>query len=274
MRIAAPSIAVFMACLPGLAQAHGNLVIGQSAAAPIWLAQALFVAAWLGYALGAKRVRPARYRQLLLHGAMLLGGAALFGPFDSWAESSTAMHMVQHMLVIVVMAPLLVLARPLAQWRALLGSGLDPLWRVPARASRHPMACALLHAAAIWIWHAPAPYEAALHHSGLHVLEHASFLLTGGLFWWSVLGAGRRGAPMAGVALLFTLMHTGMLGALLTFAAQPLYLGESRDLWDQQLAGLIMWIPGGAVYLAATAWTLYRWLGRLPVQGAARQGHA
>jgi putative membrane protein len=124
------------------------------------------------------------------------------------------------------------------------------------------MACALLHAAAIWVWHAPAPYMAAVFNTGWHVLEHASFVFTACLFWWSVLRAGQADSLRALLALLFTLMHTGLLGAVLTFAHTPLYWRESRELWDQQLAGLIMWIPCGTAYMAAAAWVVWRALAR------------
>jgi hypothetical protein len=73
------------------------------------------------------------------------------------------------------------------------GPPADALWRRLHRLSRHPLRCALLHAAAIWFWHAPAPYIAAVQTPGWHVLEHACFLFTGWLFWWSVLRPGRAG---------------------------------------------------------------------------------
>lgn len=257
-------LAIALAVLLGAptAHAHGSVFSGDAAHAPIWLSQAVFVAAWFAYPFGAARKRPSFGRRLAFHGAMLVAGLALFGPFDDWAESSSALHMVQHMLLMVVVAPLLVVARPLPQWRALLGPPSDVVWRPLLRLGRHPGTCALLHAAAIWIWHAPGPYMAAVIHTGLHVLEHLSFLLTGWLFWWSVLQAGRSGAPAAAMALLFTATHTGMLGALLTFASTPLYWRESRELWDQQMAGLVMWVPGGFVYLGVAAWAGMRWLER------------
>ena len=262
MRLTCRCLAGVLSAAPLVAAAHGNVFTGDGAHAPIWLAQGVFTIAWFGYALGASRKRPPFLRRLIFHAAMLTAGLALFGPFDDWATSSSAMHMVQHMLLMVVVAPLAVLARPLVQWRALIGPVADPAWRALMQASRYPFACALLHAAAIWIWHAPGPYMAAVFNNALHVLEHASFLFTGWLFWWSVLRAGQREALSAAMALLFTAMHTGSLGALLTFAGQPLYWRESRELWDQQLAGLIMWIPGGTIYLAAAAWAAYRWLAK------------
>ena len=251
MRVALATVA--LAAAPG-AGAHD----GVAAAAPLWLAQALYAAAWIGYTVGAARVRPRLARGLMLHAAMLIAGIVLFGPFDAWSASSTAMHMTQHMLLIVVVAPLVVLAAPLAQWRAALGSTPDPLWRTLLRCGRHPMACAALHAAAIWAWHAPRPYMAAVLDPLWHVTEHACFLFSAWLFWWSVLRSGRRAALQAMLALLFTVMHTGLLGALLTFAREPLYGVESRELRDQQLAGLVMWIPGGAAYLAGAVWVLWR----------------
>jgi cytochrome c oxidase assembly factor CtaG len=228
---------------------------------PVWITQALFVLVWGLYIGGGARRRPRFDTRLCFHSAMLVMGVALFGPLDGLAETSAAWHMVQHMLLMVVVAPLLVLARPLPQWRAVLGARVDAVWRTLHRLSRHPMACALLHAVAIWFWHAPGPYTAALESPLWHVVEHACFLFTGWLFWWSVLGPGRAAALSAAGALLFTVMHTGMLGALLVFARVPLYSGAESALAEQQMAGLVMWVPGGLVYLLAAVWAASRWLG-------------
>jgi putative membrane protein len=123
---------------------------------------------------------------------MLIAGLALFGPLDTLAERSAAWHMVQHMLLIVVVAPLAVLARPLPQWRALLGAPADALWR-PAPAQPPPDA---LRAAARR-GHLVLACARTLHRRcpdpAWHVLEHACFLFTGWLFWWSVLRPGRAG---------------------------------------------------------------------------------
>ncbi len=217
----------------------------------MWLARCLFGFVWLAYAFGASVRRPGTVRRALFHLAMMIGALALFGPLDEWAVHSTTFHMAQHMLLIVVVAPLLVLGNPFAQWRAVLGRTLDPVWRASMRASRRPMACASVHGAMLWLWHAPGPYMVAVLHTGWHLIEHACFLLSGWMFWWSVLKASRAQIPRALLALLFTLMHTGLLGALLTFARTPLYWRESRELWDQQLAGLVMWVPAGGAYLLA-----------------------
>jgi putative membrane protein len=258
-RLVAGSTLFLVAVPPALA--HQSAL--EHSEAPLWLAQGVFALGWMAYVRGTLRSAPPLARHLGFHFTMLLAGLSLFGPFDAWAAESTAWHMVQHMMLMVVVTPLLVLARPLPQWRAAVGPMADRVWRGLMGVSRRPMLCALLHAAAIWFWHAPAPYVAAVQHTGLHVLEHACFLFTGWLFWWSVLRPGRHRVLLAAMALLFTATHTGMLGALLTFAREPLYAAESGDLADQQLAGLIMWVPGGTVYLLAAAWAGFRWLGGL-----------
>jgi putative membrane protein len=258
-----------LASEPALAHSPGDPFADLSQA-PLWFALGLWLLGGAAYALGAWQRRPARAAALAFVAAWCLGAFALFGPLDDWAEGSTAWHMVQHMLLIVGVAPLAVLARPLPQWRAVLGPAMDVLWRALHGFSRRPTACALVHAAVLWFWHAPVPYQLALAQPLWHVLAHASFLLSAWLFWWAVLRPGQGGVLAAAGALLFTLTHTGLLGALLTFAPEPLYMGESGSLRDQQLAGLVMWVPGGLVYLGVSVWAAWRWLGGLQAREAVR----
>ena len=266
-----PACTLLMAAWPAATFAHGDLWnTGGFRQAPVWFALAVFVLTWIGYGAGAVRHRPRSSPRLAFHLAMLIAGLTLFGPMDELAERNAAWHMVQHMLLIVVVVPLLVLARPLAQWRAVLGPRADGVWRLLHRLSRRPMVCALLHAAAIWFWHAPGPYIAAVQTPLWHVLEHAFFVSSGWLFWWSVLRPGRLGALPAAGALLFTVMHTGLLGALLSFAKVSLYSTGATALADQQLAGLVMWVPGGLVYLLAAVWAAWR---ALASQAAPPAGH-
>lgn len=217
---------------------------------------------WLAYCAGARRVRPAAGRWLTFHGASLTAALIAFGPLERWAGSGAATHMIQHLLIMAVMAPLYTLARPLPQWLAATGRPGRWLFRPLLRLSRYPIRVAGLQGIVIWFWHAPKFYNLALADPWWHLVEHAGFALGAGLFWWSVLS--RRSAA-ALPALLFTFMHTGMLGALLTFAQAPLY-GDRLDLQDQQLAGLIMWVPGGLPYLLAGAWCGLRWLQQLSLR--------
>jgi cytochrome c oxidase assembly factor CtaG len=121
----------------------------------------------------------------------------------------------------------------------------------------------------LWIWHAPAFFDAALKSDAVHVLQHTGFLLSALLFWWSMLGHATR--EKQGTALLYlftTMVHTGALGALLALAPDvwyPVYRETAPALgWDalqdQQLGGLLMWLPGGLAYLAAGLVLASRWL--------------
>ena len=238
------------------AQAH-ELIAGAGAAQlPEMLGGLLLILFWLIYCIGARRVQPTTERSLVFHGASLIAALIIFTSLEGWTPNGSAMHMIQHMLIMVVIAPLYVLARPLPQWLAASGRLGVSLWKPLLRLSRYPLRTSGLHGAAIWLWHAPKFYNLALASPWWHFAEHVGFALTAGVFWWSILS---RHSFFALPALLFTLMHTGMLGALLTFAQTPLY-DDLLDLEDQQLAGLIMWVPGGLSYLIAGVWCSLHWL--------------
>jgi cytochrome c oxidase assembly factor CtaG len=127
-----------------------------------------------------------------------------------------------------------------------------------------------LHAVAIWLWHAPKLYQATLSSETMHTVQHVSFLGTALLFWWALLhGVPSRLARPATVIYLFTTaVHTSLLGALLTFAPRlwyPLYDATTAPwgltpLEDQQLAGVIMWVPAGLSYLIAALALAATWL--------------
>ncbi|MBL1272134.1 MAG: putative membrane protein [Marinobacter maritimus] len=213
----------------------------------------IFSAVWLAYLIGARRVAPNWSQAFGFHSTMVISFLALWGPLDHWAESSAAAHMVQHMMFMVVIAPLWVLTRPLPQLAAGSGRLLTRLWQPTLKLVQHPVYMAYLHAVMIWFWHIPQFYVLALKNPWWHLIEHGCFLVTAGLFWWSVLKSPQRTVGWALFAVLFTLMHTGFLGAMLTFAQSPLY-GAGRSLQDQQLAGLIMWVLGAIPYLLGSGW--------------------
>jgi putative membrane protein len=203
--------------------------------------------------------------------------AVLVGPLDAATHDLLWAHMTQHMVLIVISAPLLVLGAPLpAVLWALPPSGRAPLTSLWRRAHRSSAGSAwlvwaasafTLHALALWVWHLPGPYEAAVHHEALHLLEHASFLVTAVLFWWTVIGARRRSTYGLGVLAVFLMAFQGTaLGAWMTIAGAPWYPSYAAGahglsaLDDQQLAGVIMWCPGGFAYLAAAAAMFYAWV--------------
>jgi putative membrane protein len=195
---------------------------------------------------------------------------ALVSPVHAWSEQLLWVHMLQHELIMVAAALLLVLGRPLEAWtwalpatgRRMLGgwSRAGP-WRALWLALTLPLGAWIVHAAVLWLWHAPALFQAALRSEAVHTWQHSSFLAAAAAFWWAVLGGdARRPRFGVGACMLFsTMLLTGALGALLTFSTgvwYPAYAaaaaaGSLDALEDQQLAGLIMWVPGGAVYMAA-----------------------
>jgi len=125
----------------------------------------------------------------------------------------------------------------------------------------------LVHAVVIWGWHLPVLFQAALHNDALHGLQHLSFLGSALLFWWAILHPRRQAGLGLSVLYLFTTaVHTAVLGALITFARTPWYpayvapAAGLGPLEDQQLAGLVMWIPAGLAYLVAALVIVRRWL--------------
>jgi cytochrome c oxidase assembly factor CtaG len=213
--------------------------------------------------------------------AWLLLFGALVAPLHWLGERLFAAHMIEHEVLMAIAAPLLVMARPIgailwalpAEWRKAFGR----LGQVPAIAFlwswlTDPLVATVLHGIALWAWHVPTLYEAALTSGRLHWLQHMSFFITALFFWWALLrGRGRERAYGAAVFYLFiTSLHSGFLGILLAIARQPLYPTQTRTalewgltpLEDQQLAGLIMWVPAGLVYAVAALALAGIWIAR------------
>lgn len=197
--------------------------------------------------------------------AMLLLAAALVWPLDAWAAHSFAAHMAQHMVLLVLAPPLLLLGRPVATCLHALPTRLRrsvvPVSAARAFAALRPYtrslgATSVVHGALLWAWHVPAAFELALRNDAIHWLEHLTLLAGGMLFWRALLSARGTRLGWGMVWMLVTVIHSGMLGALITLAPRPLYplyvqRGLEDPLADQQLAGLIMWVPMGSVYLLA-----------------------
>lgn len=195
---------------------------------------------------------------------------ALVSPLHPWGRVLFSAHMTQHELLMLVAAPLMVLGRPLVPylwalpigWRRGLGAvGRAPRFRSAWRAVSHPLSAWAIHAALLWVWHAPALFQSAVDDELVHFLQHLCFFLPAMLFWWALVH-GRRGLAGYGAAVLYlftTMVHSGALGALITVASGVIYpvYGETTASWgltpleDQQLAGLVMWIPFGVVYVVA-----------------------
>jgi putative membrane protein len=194
----------------------------------------------------------------------------LVSPLHPMGRVLFSAHMTQHEVLMLVAAPLLVLGRPLipfiwalpAGWRRKAGALGKAVWFQSAwRAIANPLSAWAIHAVALWIWHAPSLFQATIDNEFIHTLQHLSFLVSALLFWWAVVHSG-RGLMSYGAAVLYmftTSVHSGLLGALITFASAVWYpaYAETTPSWgltpleDQQLGGLIMWVPAGLVYIVA-----------------------
>jgi putative membrane protein len=208
--------------------------------------------------------------------------AALASPIDVYASVSFAMHMVQHMLLTVVAAPLLLLGAPI---RPLL-RGL-PSWmrsgvvRPIARTAgvrtlthllRQPLVAAALYVGGLYAWHLPNLYDAALLDARVHVVEHTWFFLSALLFWSVVIdpepfrGTLEYGARLPYLLVLGAAQNT-VLGGILSFSSRLLYtaypdtvvFGMDR-VTDQRVGGAIMWVVGDFVFLAAASVAFFLWL--------------
>jgi len=203
---------------------------------------------------------------------------ALSGPIDELSDRWLAAHMVQHELLMAVAAPLIAASAPLIAllWAAPSGirrRALEAIRR-PALTSAWavltaPMTVFLLHAIALWTWHVPVLYYYAIEHEGVHLLEHACFFGSAALFWWGIAHGryGRLGYGAAVVYVFATALHGGLLGALLTFSPRVWYAPYAIEhsarltpLEDQQLAGLLMWVPAGLVTAAGGLVLFAAWL--------------
>lgn len=204
---------------------------------------------------------------------------AVVSPMHAWGRVLFSAHMSQHEVLMLVAAPLLVLGRPVIaflwalplNWSRRLGNiaklaWVNCLWRTLTI----PLVAWLVHAIALWVWHIPVLFDAVLHNELVHTAQHLSFLLSALLFWWALIH-GPQGAKGYGAAVLYlftTSVHSGVLGALIALAGSvwyPSYVGLT-DPWgltpleDQQLGGLIMWIPAGLVYLISALALFAGWL--------------
>jgi len=276
--------------MPGLVWAHIQEPAGREAGEWVLMSILFLAGAW--YATGYARVwqfslagRPALARRCAL---FVVGwgviAASLLSPLHELGGRSFTAHMIEHELLMLVAAPLIAFARPLGVF----------IWALP-RSSRHalgalghrtwfasiwrsissPLSASMFQAAMLWLWHAPIFFDAALRSELWHAAQHLSLVFSALLFWWSINTASALGRKhgIAGFYLFFTSVHSALLGALMAFAESPWYsqyvrMGMSgtaglTPLEDQQMAGLIMWVPGGAVHAIAALIYLSRWF-RIP----------
>jgi len=195
-------------------------------------------------------------------------------------------HMIEHELLMAVAAPLLAVSRPLG---AFLRASPKPIrntltqWahtgpsRRAWRALMDPTAATVLHGIALWVWHVPFLLDATVENEFLHRLQHVSFLGTALIFWWALFRRPRSNYGMGAMHVFATMVHMSLLGALLTLSPRLLYGAQTANaplfgltsLEDQQLAGLVMWVPAGTLYAGTALAMLGLWLSPKPRRNSA-----
>jgi putative membrane protein len=236
------------------------------------------------YIVGSQgRNRPEPLQALAFFASLLVIVIALCSPIDRYADELFWVHMVQHILLLSVAPPLLLLGRPWPRmWRALPLAGRTKVartialasWLAPLRALARPVPAWLLFNVTFVGWHFPAAYDLTLTSGGIHALEHAMFFFTGLLFWARVIDPGPLHPRLvwpARIAYAASAMVVGWLLAIaLVLEPHPIYgyyaALESRPggisaLTDQQLAAGVMWVPGSIAYTITFIIGFYRWLG-------------
>lgn len=269
--------------VPALALAHAGEPLQPDDLWSAWefdpgIVIALFVSAFLYWRGSRQHVGLSQIQRISFWSGMATLVLALISPIHRMGEVLFSAHMTQHEILMLVSAPLLVISKPLVtflwalpfEWRRSLGR-----WSKGDRMRRtwsfftDPFSAWWIHALAIWVWHVPYLFDLTLTSDLAHAAQHLSFFLSALIFWWALLYAGGRRTYGESVLYIFTTaVHTGILGALLTFSSRPWYLPYARTtqawgftpLEDQQIGGLIMWVPASLVYLAAGLYLFLAWL--------------
>lgn len=289
-------VLVVALCWPGAALAGAGAIAAEAGwtfdpwvVGPLLLSGVLYLAGTAALWSRAGAGRGVRPWQVVCYGAGLVALAgALTSPLHAWGERLFTAHMIEHEIIMAVAAPLMAVARPIGSilWalprpvRLGLGAaGRHGAVRAVWSALTRPAVATILHGVAIWIWHIPALLDATVADTALHRLQHLAFLVTALLFWWALV---RRADPGAACVHLFaTMTHTGLLGALIALTPRVLYPGQTAGaalcglspLEDQQLAGLVMWIPAGTVYAGAALAFATAWIRRSRPLGLPRHAH-
>ncbi len=259
-----------------------GLAFGWSFDPTIWLPLAAVATAYLWAVRRVDRLHPATPVPRDRPAAFLLGLAAIAVALQSgierWDTTLFSVHMVQHLVLIFVAAPLLVLGAPITLVLRVATPGVRRRWILPVLSSRvvrivgHPLVAWLAFVAVMWGSHLSPLFDAALEDPLLHDLEHVLYLVTAVLFFWPVVGRDpgpyRLGHPTRLFYLFLQMPLNSFLGVVILFSTQPLYAhyATTGRTWgptpldDQQLAGAIMWGGGDAGFILAILLVIAAWM--------------
>lgn len=218
----------------------------------------------VGTLLRPRYVRADRHQVTLfaLAAGLLIGAVA--SPLDGLSHELFSAHMTQHLILLVVVPPLLVISVAV----------LTLMWGIPRplrrasmrvlRSAHSPILAWTAHTAVLWLWHLPTLYNLSLESPLAHAMEHATFLLVGLLYWWSLLYPPRLNYGISVFSAFLTMMQCSLLGLLMAFSTRPWYRVHAgafglSPLGDQQLAGVLMWVPTGVIYVLTALILVGRW---------------
>jgi cytochrome c oxidase assembly factor CtaG len=262
---------------------------------PLLLIGAAFTRGWLTLRkMSRSRERglalAAGWRLVSYWSGLLLVGIALLSPIDTLSSSLFFMHMVQHLLLAMFAPPLLLIANPMPiimwglplRWRHVLGDVLfnrNALVRPWLTKATQPVIVWFVWVVFLWGWHDSDAYSWALRNDFVHDVEHFTFFWTAMFLWWHTTGAAPRFhkrmgyLPRMGFAIA-SIPPNMILGVILSFASRPIYAYYEAvpRLWgidivtDQQIGGVIMWVPGSMMYLIAGLIVFARWISQQEAQ--------
>lgn len=216
------------------------------------------------------------WRTALFYGGLLTMVLSVNTPLHAISEHHFSAHMTQHLLIMTVGVPLVLLGAPttpilrglprMLRHNVLSPLVADPIVRGVFRALTHPMTALVVFSVVMISWHlVPGWYDYAAEHEGVHEVQHLSFVISAGLFWWNVIDPAPLHAPIGYLLRIVYVIAQAtvqsILGAFITLAGEPLYHFYERatpifhisPIDDQQLGGLIMWVPGQTISLAVIA---------------------
>ncbi len=292
LAITAATSTVAALAWPAVASAHGPIPADPPTLAALALGWHLdplvagallaMVACWIWVVRRVARLHPdhpvAPARTAAFLGGVAAIAVALLSGIERYDTTLFSVHMVQHLLLIVVAAPLIALAAPVTQVLRAASPHARRRWLLPILHSRavasvgHPVVAWLTFTLVLWLSHFSPMFDLALEDDGIHRLEHALFLGSALLFWWPAVAADparrRLPYPVRTLYLLLQLPVNSFLGMAITFATAPLYphyagLGAPYGvaaLADQQLAGGIMWFAGDVVFIVAVLVVVAAWM--------------
>lgn len=233
---------------PGTLMAHWNLD-------PVLIAVLLVIAGLYGVV--STRARLSRGERASFLAGWGITGLALVSPLCALSVALFSARVGQHMVISLIGAPLVILGRPVLAFGALIG-------RQAAGTRRPgPVVAGLVFAMVLWLWHSPAPYAATFASDRVYWLMHITLFGSALMVWQAVLADGRDALIALGVGI-GTSIQMGFLGAILTFAGRPLFADHllTAPIWgytpleDQQLGGVLMWVPGCSIFVMAACLSL------------------